>query len=158
VLARQMVLNDADASTVRYYKDVLGIDVMAKGGLPRGVSASSTRGSTSGGGGGGGGAASPHSGGRGEERSVAAVREMEKQQRQRAILVPPHNGFGKEEDTRQNCLSLHPKPPRVNVVRLLENKGKMLRFLAKLEHAVGFDVERVFTLTYFLDTGMPAAN
>eukprot|EP00286_Rhodomonas_abbreviata_P008993 CAMPEP_0181342122 /NCGR_PEP_ID=MMETSP1101-20121128/30821_1 /TAXON_ID=46948 /ORGANISM="Rhodomonas abbreviata, Strain Caron Lab Isolate" /LENGTH=735 /DNA_ID=CAMNT_0023453537 /DNA_START=211 /DNA_END=2413 /DNA_ORIENTATION=+ len=69
-----------------------------------------------------------------------------------AVLVPPHNGFGAEEDSRQNCLSLHPKPPRVNVIRLLENKGKVLRFVGKLEHAVGFDVERVFTITYFLDT------
>lgn len=68
------------------------------------------------------------------------------------IVVPPHNGFGKEEDSRQNCISLHPKAPKVNVIRLLENKGKMLRFVGKLEHAVGFDVERVFTITYFLDT------
>lgn len=29
------------------------------------------------------------------------------------VLVPPHNGFGKEEDSRQNCVSLHPKPPKV---------------------------------------------
>uniref|UniRef100_A0A7S1H024 DM10 domain-containing protein n=1 Tax=Hemiselmis andersenii TaxID=464988 RepID=A0A7S1H024_HEMAN len=71
---------------------------------------------------------------------------------QSAIVVPPHNGFGKEEDSRQNCISLHPKAPKVNVIRLLENKGKMLRFVGKLEHAVGFDVERVFTITYFLDT------
>jgi len=69
-----------------------------------------------------------------------------------AIVVPPHNGFGKEEDSRQNCISLHPKAPKMNVIRLLENKGKMLRFVGKLEHAVGFDVERVFTITYFLDT------
>mmetsp|Transcript_28414 Transcript_28414/g.64421 ORF Transcript_28414/g.64421 Transcript_28414/m.64421 type:complete len:933 (-) Transcript_28414:35-2833(-) len=69
-----------------------------------------------------------------------------------ASYIPPHNGFGKEEDSRQNCLSLHPKPPKPNVTRLLENKGKMLRFVAKLENAVGFDIERVFTVTYFLDT------
>lgn len=72
--------------------------------------------------------------------------------RQTMIVVPPHNGFGKEEDSRQNCISLHPKAPKVNVIRLLENKGLMLRFVGKLEHAVGFDVERVFTITYFLDT------
>jgi len=30
-------------------------------------------------------------------------------------------------------------------------QGKVLRFMGKLEHAVGFDVERVFTITYFLD-------
>ena len=71
---------------------------------------------------------------------------------QSAVIVPPHNGFGKEEDSRQNCLSLHPKPPRQNVIRLLENKGKLLRFVAKIENATGFDVERVFVVSYFLDS------
>jgi len=135
VFGRQLVLNDADAATVKYYKDVMGVDLMAGGGLSRGVSATS-RASTAG-------PASPHAS---SGHGGAASRPRS------AVLVPPHNGFGKEEDSRQNCLSLHPKPPRINVVRLLENKGKMLRFVAKLEHAVGFDVERVFTLTYFLDT------
>ncbi len=30
-----------------------------------------------------------------------------------ALIIPPHNGFGHEEDSRQNCMSLHPKPPKV---------------------------------------------
>lgn len=138
VFGRQLVLNDADAATVRYYKEQLGIDVMAGRALLRGVSAQS-RASTAA-------PSSPHSSSANVEGSSQAARLRN------VILVPPHNGFGKEEDSRQNCLSLHPKPPRTNVVRLLENKGKMLRFVAKLEQAVGFDVERVFTLTYFLDT------
>jgi Ca2+-binding EF-hand superfamily protein len=131
VFGRQLVLNQADGATVRYYKEHLGIDVEA-GAMVRGVSATSRAS-----------ASSAHGSG---ANASAASRPRS------ALLVPPHNGFGKEEDSRQNCLSLHPKPPRINVVRLLENKGKMLRFVAKLEHAVGFDVERVFTLTYFLDT------
>ena len=137
VFGRQLVMNDADGATIKYYKESLGIDVMAGGAsaMSRGVSATS-RASTAG-------PSSPH--GSGKNTSGASRPRS-------ALLVPPHNGFGKEEDSRQNCLSLHPKPPRINVVRLLENKGKMLRFVGKLEHAVGFDVERVFTLTYFLDT------
>ena len=134
VFGRQLVLNQADAATVRYYKEQMGIDLEA-GVMSRGVSATS-RASTAA-------PSSPH--GSGANASSAARPRS-------AVLVPPHNGFGKEEDSRQNCLSLHPKPPKMNVVRLLENKGKMLRFVGKLEHAVGFDVERVFTLTYFLDT------
>jgi len=66
--------------------------------------------------------------------------------------IPPHNGIGREEDSIMNVMSLHPKPPKMNVMRRLQNKSKMLRFVAKLEKAVGFDKERVFTVNYHLDT------
>ena len=38
VFGRQMMINDADASTMRYYQDVLGIDFLAAN-RSRGVSA-----------------------------------------------------------------------------------------------------------------------
>jgi len=112
VFGRQLVLNDCDDATSRYYSENFGADL-------RPARAQAVRAGT------------------GRPKS--------------AVLVPAHNGFGKEEDARQNCISLHPKPPKGNVIRQLENKGKVLRFMGKLEHAVGFDVERVFTITYFLD-------
>ena len=112
VFGRQLLLNDCDDATARYYLDEFGVDVRAQ---------------------------------RQQAARAGAARPKP------AMLVPAHNGFGKEEDARQNCLSLHPKPPKGNVIRQLENKGKVLRFMGKLEHAAGFDVERVFTITYFLD-------
>jgi len=69
------------------------------------------------------------------------------------MVIPPHNGIGREEDSIMNVLfPLHEKPPRQNVMRRLQNKSKMLRFVAKLDNAVGFDQERVFTVNYHLDT------
>ncbi len=68
------------------------------------------------------------------------------------LIIPPHNGIGKEEDTLMNVLSLHPKPPKTDVMRLLENNKKMLRFVAKLDNAYGYDLERMFIINYHLDT------
>jgi Ca2+-binding EF-hand superfamily protein len=76
----------------------------------------------------------------------------EKQKRVKTLTIPPHMGIGREEDSIMNVLSLHPKPPRQNVMRRLQNKSNMLRFVAKLKNAVGFDRERVFTVNYHLDT------
>ena len=42
--------------------------------------------------------------------------------------VPPYNGFGSLEDSLQNCLSLIPEPPRKNVMKMLENNLKVLRY------------------------------
>lgn len=46
--------------------------------------------------------------------------------------VPPYNGFGSLEDSLQNCLRLIPEPPKVNVVKMLENDHKVLRYSARL--------------------------
>lgn len=46
--------------------------------------------------------------------------------------VPPYNGFGSLEDSLQNCLSLIPKPPKKNVLKMLENDHKVLRYSARL--------------------------
>lgn len=46
--------------------------------------------------------------------------------------VPPYNGFGSLEDSLQNCLSLIPEPPKKNVLKMLENDHKVLRYSARL--------------------------
>ena len=46
--------------------------------------------------------------------------------------LPPHNGFGSPEDSLQSCLSLVPQPPRKDVLKMLENDGKVLRYAAVL--------------------------
>ena len=53
-------------------------------------------------------------------------------------VIPPPNGFGSDDDSLGNCLSLIPKPPRRDFVRFMELdrsglESHVLRFLARLE-------------------------
>lgn len=49
-----------------------------------------------------------------------------------AQVIPPYNGFGSLEDSLQNCLALVPEPPKKDVIKLLENNLKVLRYIARL--------------------------
>ena len=69
------------------------------------------------------------------EEPVVAVREL-----------PPYNGFGSEEDSLASCVgSLIPTIP---TKKLGENKT--MRFRAKMESRNPEDVDRVFTISFFL--------
>ncbi|XP_034435685.1 EF-hand domain-containing protein 1-like [Hippoglossus hippoglossus] len=72
----------------------------------------------------------------------------------RKRYVPPYNGFGSLEDSLQNCLSLVPKPPRKNVMKMLENNLKELRYSATLKSKYPVDESRCFILTYYLSNDM----
>jgi len=50
-------------------------------------------------------------------------------------VIPPYNGFGIPEDSLQNCFSLVPKPPRKDVIKMLENDHKVLRYQVALVSA-----------------------
>ncbi|XP_066172854.1 EF-hand domain-containing protein 1 [Sylvia atricapilla] len=65
-------------------------------------------------------------------------------------VIPPYNGFGIPEDSLQNCLSLFPKPPRKDIIKMLENNLKVLRYQVALESPVPEDKNRRFILSYFL--------
>ncbi|NXY19486.1 EFHC1 protein, partial [Atrichornis clamosus] len=65
-------------------------------------------------------------------------------------VIPPYNGFGIPEDSLQNCLSLIPKPPRKDIIKMLENNLKVLRYQVALESPVPEDKNRRFILSYFL--------
>ncbi|NWI95320.1 EFHC1 protein, partial [Pitta sordida] len=65
-------------------------------------------------------------------------------------VIPPYNGFGVPEDSLQNCLSLFPKPPRKDIIKMLENNLKVLRYQVVLESPVPEDRNRRFILSYFL--------
>ncbi|NXK91004.1 EFHC1 protein, partial [Formicarius rufipectus] len=65
-------------------------------------------------------------------------------------VIPPYNGFGIPEDSLQNCLSLIPKPPRKDIIKMLENNLKTLRYQLALESPVPEDRNRRFILSYFL--------
>ncbi|XP_078503713.1 EF-hand domain-containing protein 1 isoform X2 [Lissotriton helveticus] len=70
------------------------------------------------------------------------------------LVLPPYNGFGLIEDSIQNCLSLVPQPPRKDVVKMLENDRKVLRYAAVLDSVNPEDKIRRFVLNYFLSTDM----
>ncbi|XP_008311337.1 EF-hand domain-containing protein 1 isoform X1 [Cynoglossus semilaevis] len=72
----------------------------------------------------------------------------------RKKAVPPYNGFGSLEDSLQNCLSLIPKPPKKNVLKMLENDHKVLRYSARLDSQHPEDEGRRFTLSYYLSNDM----
>ena len=46
--------------------------------------------------------------------------------------LPPYNGFGSLEDSKQSCLSLIPQPPKKDFIKMLENDGKILRYAATM--------------------------
>lgn len=66
--------------------------------------------------------------------------------------VPPHNGFGNEEDSIGNCNALAPKAPRKDVGKLLQDFGKVLRFEGVMQTTRKEDQERRFIVaTYIAD-------
>ncbi|NXN35087.1 EFHC1 protein, partial [Rhinoptilus africanus] len=69
-------------------------------------------------------------------------------------VVPPYNGFGFLEDSLQNCFSLLPKPPRKDIIKILENHNKVLRYQVVLESPNPEDRKRRFILSYFLSDDM----
>lgn len=50
-------------------------------------------------------------------------------------IIPPYNGFGFLEDSLQNCFSLLPRPPKKNIIKMLENDHKVLRYQVTLVSA-----------------------
>ncbi|RXN32248.1 EF-hand domain-containing 1 [Labeo rohita] len=69
-------------------------------------------------------------------------------------VIPPYNGFGSLEDSLQNCLSLIPEPPKKDVIKLLENDNKVLRYVARLDSQNPLDEGRRFILSYYLSDDM----
>ena len=78
------------------------------------------------------------------------------------IVIPPHNGFGSDEDSLGNCLSLLPKPPKRDFGRFMQldkagYETHVLRFLARLDSATadpaGLNEQRRFIISFFLADG-----
>ncbi|XP_073938061.1 EF-hand domain-containing protein 1 isoform X3 [Castor canadensis] len=68
--------------------------------------------------------------------------------------LPPYNGYGLVEDSAQNCFALIPKAPKKDVIKMLINDNKVLRYLAALESPIPEDKDRRFIFSYFLATDM----
>ncbi|XP_073442508.1 EF-hand domain-containing protein 1 [Dendrobates tinctorius] len=65
-------------------------------------------------------------------------------------VIPPYNGYGLLEDSLQNCLTLVPKPPKKDVIKMLENDHNVLRYAATLDSMNPEHSGRRFILSYFL--------
>ena len=63
---------------------------------------------------------------------------------------PPYNGWGSEEDSLGYCYSLHPKPPRKDIVKFISKDGMLLRFGGKIKNPMPQDVNRKFVIVYYL--------
>ncbi|XP_056420004.1 EF-hand domain-containing protein 1 isoform X1 [Hyla sarda] len=68
--------------------------------------------------------------------------------------IPPYNGYGLLEDSLQNCLTLIPKPPKKDVIKMLENDHNVLRYAATLDSMNPEDKGRRFILSYYLSDDM----
>ncbi|KAM6915155.1 EF-hand domain-containing protein 1 [Xenentodon cancila] len=88
-----------------------------------------------------------------EVKSIEVSKKADNHQ-ERKKEIPPYNGFGSIEDSLQNCLSLIPEPPRRNMLKSLENHGKVLRYSAQLDSPNPEDRGRRFILSYFLANEM----
>lgn len=66
------------------------------------------------------------------------------------VPPPPPTGFGSEEDSLGSFKYLVPKPPKKDWAKLMENEGKVLRFVAKLANPRPIDVKRRFIIGYSL--------
>jgi hypothetical protein len=65
-------------------------------------------------------------------------------------VLPPYNGWGDEEDSRGYCISLHPKPPRKDIVKYVQRDGQVLRFAAKFRNPAPQDRFRKFVIAFYL--------
>ncbi|KAF7694415.1 EF-hand domain-containing protein 1 [Silurus meridionalis] len=69
-------------------------------------------------------------------------------------VIPPYNGFGTLEDSLQNCLTLFPEPPKKDLIKLIKNDNKVLRYAARLDSQNPEDMGRNFIFYYFLSNDM----
>lgn len=70
----------------------------------------------------------------------------------RALDVPPHNGWGSEEDSLGSCVSLVPKAPKTPFdVHGAKLPNQKLQFEAKMVTNHPDDVDRKFVIQYFVE-------
>ena len=91
---------------------------------------------------------------RGLDQKAAAVPVVEPPSPRPELPVPPHPGFGREEDTIESWKSLIPKRPKTDMKALMsKGTGATRRLLAKLVTDDPINAERVFRITLYLDDG-----
>jgi hypothetical protein len=66
------------------------------------------------------------------------------------IEIPPPSLIGSEEDTIRNVLSLHPKPPPKDEIKLITRMHDVLHFRARMITKNAVDATRSFIITFYL--------
>jgi len=66
------------------------------------------------------------------------------------VQVPPHNGFGDEQDSLGYVYDLIPKKPKIDFFKYVDNDKKILRYTARFNTKVPEDVERRFIISFYL--------
>merc|ERR1719162_1764820 len=70
----------------------------------------------------------------------------------RAIPVPPHNGWGSEEDSKGSCIALVPKAPKTPFdIYGSKLPNQKLQFEAKMVTKHPDDIDRKFVIQYFVE-------
>mmetsp|Transcript_1341 Transcript_1341/g.2931 ORF Transcript_1341/g.2931 Transcript_1341/m.2931 type:complete len:633 (-) Transcript_1341:206-2104(-) len=66
------------------------------------------------------------------------------------LSYPPHTAFGSEEDSLASCLSLVPKLPKQDLIKVMSNSDRVLRFEASCDTRQPEDAQRKFIVGIFL--------
>jgi Ca2+-binding EF-hand superfamily protein len=90
---------------------------------------------------------------KGVDQKAAAIDVAEPVSVRPELPVPPHPGFGREEDTIESWKSLIPKRPKTDMKALHGGTGMVRRFRAKLVTTDPINCERVFVISVYLDDG-----
>jgi len=69
------------------------------------------------------------------------------------LTHPPHTGFGTEEDSLASCLHLAPRPPKLDVIKLMAENQSIMRFEARLLNGKEEDNTRRFIVGFFVSDG-----
>jgi len=64
--------------------------------------------------------------------------------------TPPYTGFGSWDDSMTSVLSLIPKQPKKDFIKLFKNDGKIIRFTARFVDPKPEDAERLFVVNFHL--------
>ncbi|XP_055640379.1 EF-hand domain-containing family member C2 isoform X2 [Toxorhynchites rutilus septentrionalis] len=81
-----------------------------------------------------------------------SVRRNEFQQRvRRERELPPYNGWGSHEDSEGNCMTVEPKPPKIDFRKFVLYDRCNLRFGARMISDIKENNDRFFVITYYLN-------
>lgn len=76
--------------------------------------------------------------------------EFPKPRDPKPVMIPPHNGFGDEEDSLGYVYKLMPDKPKRDFFKYVDNDKKILRFTARFNTRVPEDLDRRFIIAFFL--------
>jgi len=90
----------------------------------------------------------------GIDQKAAAIDISEKPIPRPTLPIPPHPGFGREEDTIESWKSLIPKRPKTDMKKLaIFLSGASRTYMARLVTDDPINSERLFRITVYLDDG-----